>query len=164
LLAVIVSFVAGTALSGFIIQDSTLKLGHSYGLALALESALLALAVPLLNHHNHLGDYFASCACGLQNAMATTYSGSVVRTTHVSGMFTDLGIFIGHRLRGLPVNTRRLSLCLIIISGFLCGGIVGAYFFEKFAYATLFIPATGTGVAAVAYGVYQLRHHPRVRD
>lgn len=163
LLAVIVSFVAGTALSGFIIQDSTLKLGRSYGFALALESALLALAVPLLNRHNHLGDYFASCACGLQNAMATTYSGSVVRTTHVSGMFTDLGIFIGHRLRGLPVNTRRLSLCLIIISGFLCGGIVGAYFFEKFAYATLFIPATGTGVAAVAYSVYQWRHHPRVR-
>ena len=144
-------------------DSSTLKLGHSYGFALALESALLALAVPLLNRHNHLGDYFASCACGLQNAMATTYSGSVVRTTHVSGMFTDLGIFIGHRLRGLPVNTRRLSLCLIIISGFLCGGIVGAYFFETYAYATLFIPATGTGVAAVAYGVYQLRHHPRVR-
>jgi uncharacterized membrane protein YoaK (UPF0700 family) len=78
-------------------------------------------------------------------------------------MFTDLGIFIGHRLRGLPVNTRRLSLCLIIISGFLCGGIVGAYLFQKFAYATLFIPATGTGLAAVAYGVYQLRHQPRVR-
>jgi uncharacterized membrane protein YoaK (UPF0700 family) len=163
LLAVLVSFVAGTALSGFIIQDSTLKLGHSYGFALALESALLALAVPLLNRHSHLGDYFASCACGLQNAMATTYSGSVVRTTHVSGMFTDLGIFIGHRLRGLPVNTRRLSLCLIIISGFLCGGIVGAYVFEKLAYATLFIPATGTGLAAVAYGLYQMRHPRGVR-
>jgi len=72
--------------------------------------------------------------------MGTTYSGSVVRTTHVSGMFTVLGIFIGHRLRGLPVNTRRLSLCLIIISGFLCGGIVGVYIFEKLAFATLFYP------------------------
>ena len=119
--------------------------------------------MPLLNRHSHLGDYFASCACGLQNAMATTYSGSVVRTTHVSGMFTDLGIFIGHRLRGLPVNTRRLSLCLIIISGFLCGGIVGSYVFEKLAYATLFIPATGTGLAAVAYGLYQMRHPRGVR-
>jgi len=65
LLAVISSFVAGTALSGFIIQDSTLKLGHSYGLALALEATLLALAVPLLNRHSLLGDYFASGACGL---------------------------------------------------------------------------------------------------
>jgi len=94
--------------------------------------------------------------------MATTYSGSVVRTTHVSGMFTDLGIFIGHRLRGLAVNTRRLRLCLIIISGFRCGGIVGAYFFQKFGYRTLFIPAAGTGSAANAYSIYQLRHRSHI--
>lgn len=35
---------------------------------------------------------------GLQNAMMSTYSGAVIRTTHVSGMFTDLGIFLGHFL------------------------------------------------------------------
>jgi uncharacterized membrane protein YoaK (UPF0700 family) len=156
-LAAIVSFVAGTALSGFLIQDSALKLGRRYGIALFLESILLAFAVPLLNRHNPLGLYFASCACGLQNAMATTYSGSVVRTTHVSGMFTDLGIFIGHTLRGLAVDRRRLRLCLIIISGFLCGGIVGAQAFRVLGYATLFIPAAFTGLAAIGYTIFQLR-------
>jgi uncharacterized membrane protein YoaK (UPF0700 family) len=155
--AVILSFVTGTALSGFLIQDSALKLGRRYGVALFLESVLLALAVPLLDHHNPLGLYGAACACGLQNAMASTYSGSVVRTTHVSGMFTDLGIFIGHTLRGLAVDRRRLRLCLIIISGFLCGGIVGTLAFHYFGYATLYIPATLTGLAAIGYTIYQLR-------
>jgi len=160
-LAVILSFVVGTAISGFFIQDSALKLGRRYGFALFLESALLALAVPLLNAQNHLGDYFASCACGLQNAMASTYSGSVVRTTHVSGMFTDLGIFVGHTLRGLAVDTRRLRLCLIIIGGFLCGGIAGAYAYRSLGYATLYIPASLTGAAALGYALYQERHRFR---
>jgi uncharacterized membrane protein YoaK (UPF0700 family) len=158
--AVIASFVTGTAISGFLIQDSALKLGRRYGLALGLESALLAFAVPLLNRQNHLGDYFASCACGLQNAMASTSRGSVVRTTHVSGMFTDLGIFIGHTLRGLAVDKRRLRLCLIIISGFLGGGIAGAAIYQTLGYATLYLPAACTGVAAIGYTVYQLRHRP----
>ncbi|HTR40852.1 MAG TPA: YoaK family protein, partial [Pseudomonadales bacterium] len=79
--AVIGSFLTGTILSGFIIQDSTLQLGRRYGVVLVLESALLFLAVPLLDHHLTAGLYAAACACGLQNAMATTYSGTVVRTT-----------------------------------------------------------------------------------
>src|ERR1700677_2398307 len=113
--AVIGSFVAGTILSGFIIQDSTLQLGRRYGVALILESLLLCLAALLLNRH-HASGLYAACACGLQNAMATTYSGTVVRTTHISGMFTDLGIFLGHALRGLPVDTKRLRMCLLVIS------------------------------------------------
>lgn len=154
--AIIGSFVAGTALSGFIIQDSTLQLGRRYGVALFLESILLALAVPLLQRGNLFGIYAASCACGLQNAMMSTYSGAVIRTTHVSGMFTDLGIFLGHALRGLPVEARRLRLCFLVITGFLCGGIVGAAAFARFSYAALFIPAALTAIAAAAYGIYLL--------
>ncbi|MGC3990605.1 MAG: YoaK family protein [Chthoniobacteraceae bacterium] len=120
--AVIGSFVAGTTLSGFIIQDSTLKLDHRYGVALLLESALLIIAIPLLKQNWNSGLYAAAGACGLQNAMATTYSGTVIRTTHVSGMFTDLGIFLGHFLRGLPIDVRRLRMCLLVISAFLLWG------------------------------------------
>jgi uncharacterized membrane protein YoaK (UPF0700 family) len=151
--AVIGSFVAGTALSGFIIQDSVLQLGRRYGIALLLESLLLFLAVPLLDHDNLCGLYAAACACGLQNAMASTYSGTVVRTTHISGMFTDLGISIGHALRKLPVDSKRVRLCLLVISGFFCGGIVGTIAFRFWGSATLCIPATLTGLAAVGYSL-----------
>lgn len=158
--AVIGSFLAGTVASGFIIQDSTLQLGRRYGIALLLESVLLCGAVPLLSRGDLLGIYSASCACGLQNAMVSTYSGAVVRTTHVSGMFTDLGIFLGHALRGLPVDARRLRLCTVVITGFLGGGIAGAAAFHRIGEATLFIPGGLTFGTAVLWGLYNLRHRP----
>lgn len=153
--AIIGSFVAGAVLSGFIIQDSTLRLGRRYGIALLLESALLCAAVPLLRRENAFGIYAAACACGLQNAMVSTYSGAVVRTTHLSGMITDLGIFLGHFLRGLAVDRLRLRLCVLVISGFLGGGIAGALLFRSFDYATLYFPAALTAGAALAYAVYR---------
>jgi len=157
LLAVVGAFLAGAIASGFLIQDSTLKLGRRYGVALALESLLLCFAVPLLVRQSHWGVCLASAACGLQNAMATTYSGSTVRTTHLSGMFTDLGIFVGHLLRRMPVDWRRLKLCTVIISGFFCGGIGGAAAFRKLGYAALFFPAAFTGTGALGYSVFWLR-------
>ena len=155
--ALIGAFVAGCVLSGFIIQDSTLQLGHRYGVALLLGSVLLFAAVPLLGRGSVYGMYAAAAACGLQNAMASTFSGAVVRTTHVSGMFTDLGIFLGHALRGIAVDTRRLWLCVVVISGFFGGGVAGAVGFRVLGYRTLLIPATLTAVAALAYGLYRWR-------
>lgn len=151
------SFFAGAVMSGFIIQDTTLQLGRRYGVALLLVSTLLFVSVPLLEHQSAYGMYTAACAMGLQNAMVSTYSGAVVRTTHVSGMLTDLGIFLGHALRGLPVDTRRLWLCFIVISGFLCGGFAGTLAFQTFAYSALLFPASLTAVTAIAYGLYRIR-------
>ena len=156
LAALIASFLIGTILSGLLIQNSALRHGRPYGFALLLESLLLGAAIPLLNHGNLLGIYLASCACGLQNAMVSTYSGAVIRTTHVSGMFTDLGIFLGHFMRGLPVDALRLRLCVLIISGFLCGGVLGAVAFRHLGYFCLLIPAGITATAALAYGLTRL--------
>jgi uncharacterized membrane protein YoaK (UPF0700 family) len=153
----IAAFVTGCVISGFIIQDSTLKLGRRYGVALLLVSVLLFASVPLLKQGSAYGMYAAACACGIQNAMVSTYSGAVVRTTHLSGMFTDLGIFIGHWLRGLSVDARRISLCLTVISGFLCGGFAGAIAFRFLSYSALFIPAVLTASVSLAYGFYRLR-------
>jgi uncharacterized membrane protein YoaK (UPF0700 family) len=146
------SFLAGNALSGLIIEDTALKLGRRYPLALLMETALLCVATALLQNQNFGGHYLASCACGLQNAMATTYSGTVVRTTHVSGMFTDLGISIGHALRRHPVDRRRVRLSLIVISGYLGGAMAGSTLFRHLHYTALLIPAGMTAAAAVAYG------------
>lgn len=154
---VIASFLAGTVISGYIVQDSTLQLGRRYGVALILESVLLCIAVPLLKRDSAWGIYSASCACGLQNAMVSTYSGAVVRTTHLSGMFTDLGIYLGHALRGLPIDGRRLRLCFLIISAFLTGGVAGTAGFKYLEYSALYIPGVLTMATAVTYGLYKIR-------
>ena len=156
---VIVAFVFGAMLSGLIVQDSTLKLGRRYGVALAGVSLLLFASIPMLERQWILGAWTASMACGLQNAMATTYSGAVIRTTHLSGMFTDLGIGLGHALRGLPLQTRRLRLSALIIAGFLVGAMLGAWLFRLWAYRALAVPAVLTGSIGLAYVAH--RHWKR---
>ncbi|GAB3507209.1 DUF1275 domain-containing protein [Pseudoxanthomonas daejeonensis] len=152
---VLIAFCLGATVSGLVIQDGTLRLGRRYGVVLALESLLLAAAVPLFVREQVLGAWLAAMACGLQNAMVTTYSGAAVRTTHLSGMFTDLGIGLGHLLRGLPLPVRRLTLSGLIISGFLGGGILGAWLFRHLQYHALLIPSALTGLTGIGYVAYR---------
>ena len=154
---VIGSFLIGTVLSGFIIQTSTLQFGHRYSVVLWLESFFISISVPLFRQESLYGVYCLACACGLQNAMVSAYSGTVVRTTHVSGMFTDLGIFLGHALRGLSIDVLRMRMSLLVISGFLCGGIAGTILFHHMGYPSLFIPAAITASAAAGYEIYRIR-------
>ena len=161
LLGAIAAFVAGAAISGMIIQDSTLRLGRRYGVVLAIESLLLLAAVPLFQRGNLGGVLCAAVACGLQNAMATTYSGAVVRTSHLSGMFTDLGIMLGHAARGMPLAHRRLWLCVLVIVFFFAGGVFGAWLFGHWGYAALYLPASLTGITGLAYVAF--RQHQRLR-
>ncbi|MDR0182511.1 YoaK family protein [Lysobacter arvi] len=160
LLLIVLGFVGGAVLSGAIIQDSTLRLGRRYGVALAIEAMLLVAAVPLFEHRQIAGAALAAMACGLQNAMTATYSGALVRTSHLTGMFTDLGVFLGHRLRGVPAEPRRLWLCVSIIGGFLLGGVAGALLFPHLSYRTLYVPAALTGTVGVAYVAYRLHRGP----
>ena len=156
--AVLFSYFCGSVLSGMIIQQSTLRLGRRYGLVLLIESLLLLAATPLLVHHLRFGDYLATFACGLQNAMATSYSGAVIRTTHVSGIVTDLGIWLGHRLRGLPVETKRAWLGLTLFGGFFLGGMAGALLFNQWGYLALLLPAALTGITGLSYAIYKSLH------
>lgn len=153
--ALLIAFSLGGMLSGLIVQDSTLRLGRRYGAALALEAVLLAVSVPLFQRQELNGALLAAMACGLQNAMVTTYSGAIVRTTHLTGMFTDLGIGLGHFIRRMPMPVRRLTLSGMIISGFLGGGIIGAWLFRLLHYRALLIPAALTGLAGISYWIYR---------
>ncbi|MCX7032772.1 MAG: YoaK family protein [Arenimonas sp.] len=162
LAGMLLAFMFGAVLSGLLIKDSVLQLGRRYGVALAFEAALLVLAVPLFEQGYFAGPLLAAVAIGLQNAMATTYSGAIIRTSHVSGMFTDLGITIGHAMRGLPVDHRRLSLCLLIITAFLAGGVIGAVLYGHWQYKALYLPAVLTGTTGLIYGVYRHRQLSRI--
>lgn len=152
--AILLAFFVGTAISGFLIQDSTLRLGRRYGVGLSLVGALLIVAVPLFEARSSLGLYAAALACGLQNAMVSTYSGAVVRTTHVTGLFTDLGIMLGLKLRGQPADRRRILLYLILIGGFIGGGILGGLGYAHWHYRALLGASALAASLALVYLLY----------
>lgn len=163
-LAIIAAFVFGAMLSGLLLRHSALRLGRRYGVALVIEALLLVVAAQLLTRHNAAGIYLTGIACGLQNAMATTYSGTVLRTSHLTGMFTDLGIALGHVLRGSGYDRRRLQLCLIVISAFFAGGIASALLFPRLQYATLYLPAAIALLFAAGYAVYRIHKQIKAQD
>jgi uncharacterized membrane protein YoaK (UPF0700 family) len=161
LLLVITSFVIGAAFSGLVIGNTALQLGRRYSLALMIESLLLLAAFYFLNGGSNLGQLLASAACGLQNAMTSTYSGAVVRTTHVSGLFTDLGVALGLRLRGQRADRRRIILYLTLIAGFIAGGVVGSLCFAHYRFAAMLVPCLLAAAISISYFIYLRLGAPR---
>lgn len=103
LLFLLVSFVAGAAVSGFTTELGKRRGWESiYVLPMAIEAILLAVFALLVETlaggtivvgvRLFLMTGVASVAMGLQNATITRISSGVVRTTHVTGVLTDLGL------------------------------------------------------------------------
>lgn len=154
-LGVVAAFFFGAFCSGVILRQSTLKLGRRYGVALSCEATLLVLAVFFFRKQSIWGEYLASVACGLQNAIATSYSGAVIRTWHMTGIVTDLGLALGHAVRGQPVDGRKVRLYAALLAGFTVGGVVGTWGFQRFSYDTLLFPAAFAGISGVVYTLYK---------
>lgn len=154
---VVFFFFLGAILSGLITQGNKLMMGRRYGVALLIESALLVIATQLFIHSSFWAQMVASMACGLQNAMVTTFSGAIIRTTHLTGLVTDLGAKIGHWLRGGIMDKRRLLLYVLLFSGFASGGVVGAYLFSIIGDLTLMVPAGITGISGFSYMLYAIK-------
>ena len=162
LIGVLICFVVGSAISGAVLCGESFKVGRHYDSLLILEAVLLILATISLVLDVHIGHYIASLACGLQNALATRYSGAVVRTTHVTGLFTDLGLMIGARLRGETFDKRKAKLFVTIIFGFISGGTVGAVIFERLEFIALLVPASLCLGLAFAYRLFFIKRNTQL--
>ena len=83
-------------------------------------------------------------AMGLQNALVSMVSGSVVRTTHLTGTFTDLGIELAQILdrnrKDKAALQSKINLRLVIILFFMAGALGGAYLFHAVRFVSFFVP------------------------
>jgi len=158
---ILLSFLVGAALSGLLLSGRSIKSGRPYDSLLVIEAILLILAMVLMHKGSLYGHFLASCACGIQNALATTYSGAVVRTTHVTGIFTDLGLMLGAKLRGEPLDNRKAILFVLIILGFILGGVLGTFLFSHYAFLALSAPVMICLILALSYRIY-VKHSPAV--
>ena len=90
---------------------------------------------------------------GLQNSLVTRVSNSVVRTTHLTGIFTDLGIevsqlfFIKNKIRNTKTKA-SIQLKLTIIACFFIGGLVGGLVYSWIGLRTLWIAVVVLIIAA----------------
>ncbi|MBA3936748.1 MAG: DUF1275 domain-containing protein [Planctomycetes bacterium] len=131
------AFAIGCALTGALVGTSTLADRNRYTWVMACEVAALGAAAALLGGAVNASVVLCACACGIQNAMASSYYGLVVRTTHVTGIITDLGFMVGARLTGRRFASWKYLLLTILVSGYLVGGCVAAMIVPAFPGAML---------------------------
>lgn len=151
-----VAFVLGAALSGVIIGSSTLHLGRRYGVAVMVEAALIGAAAAFIPSTLVLGAMLAAGAAGLQNAMASSYRSLIVRTTHVTGLLTDLGFMAGQVLAGHKVAGWRFALIAALLIAFVGGGVVGVLAQSVMGSDAMWIPAAGLGAGGLVYFGWRL--------
>jgi uncharacterized membrane protein YoaK (UPF0700 family) len=108
---------------------------------------------------------------GLQNALVTKLSRAEIRTTHMTGIVTDIGIELGklaywNRDPGqAPVraNRRRLGILCALLASFIAGGIAGSAGFMHLGYLTTLPLAALLCVLAIVPAVDDLTRPRRER-
>lgn len=132
----VLSFFSGAVTSSLLINWARRKGLHSeYALTLMLEAVLLLL-FGLLARDVQVTVALLCFTMGLQNSLITKISHAEIRTTHVTGIVTDLGIECGRYLFERTTHTearfhlKKVVLLSRLLTGFLAGGIVGALVFK----------------------------------
>jgi uncharacterized membrane protein YoaK (UPF0700 family) len=150
-LGIILGFVLGALAAGLLVGAHQPLPARRYGAALVVEGLLLAGATFWLVRRAPAGLPLVAAACGLQNGLSSTYCGLALRTTHVTGLVTDLGLMLGQALRHRRVDTARLGVCAALFAAFGVGGGLGAWLDLRHGPAALWPVAAGVSVAGAVY-------------
>ena len=118
-----IGFITGATMSGFLLHHPTIEISKPYGRILSFLGVLLIAAHFLHRDFPLVAIAIASAVCGVQNALASRYRGVVLRTTHLTGIFTDFGIHLGMKLRGHHIEAWKLLIPVCITFSFLVGAV-----------------------------------------
>lgn len=161
----IISFLIG-AISCALLVNFGLRhrLRSAFAIPLLIEAFLMLLFGLLGSQLSHIKGLFVPITImllcfmmGLQNAVITNISNSVIRTTHVTGMITDLGIELGRLfyinkpgIERQPViaDRKRIRLFSSLLLSFFVGGLIGVVGFQRMGYAATIPLALVLGLLA----------------
>ncbi|MFT3695914.1 MAG: YoaK family protein [Kofleriaceae bacterium] len=187
-LLLVIAFFSGGFLASMALERSERTRPQTYSALLFVEAGLLVafalLSYAMDTHNDRYRDVQAILLCaamGLQNSLVTRLSGAVVRTTHLTGVVTDLAIESARAFRAwryrvaqqiaqqihlslplvagkpptTPPSKPRMYLHLTIVGGFSFGSVVGALGAVRWGQFALLVPAV-TLLFAGAYAINTL--------
>lgn len=165
----ILSFVLGAASTAIMVNYSRRNAaGNIYMPPLLVEAGLL-LVFGLMGANLQMHEFInlsltAILLCyvmGLQNALVTKISNAEIRTTHVTGLVTDIGIELGKLVywnrqadgvRDIHVvaNRKKLRVHLTLVVSFFIGGVIGALGFKHVGFSSTIPLAIGLVIMSSA--------------
>lgn len=144
----LLSFLLGSFVANFILEIGDTK-WNKYRNVIPVLIEMLLLTVVFMSLWFEIGMYTQTCllifGMGIQNALVTQISNAIVRTTHLTGLFTDLGIELSqlffYRTEEARLKLQNsIQLRLFIIVFFAAGAVVGAIFYTEWKLYSLLIP------------------------
>ena len=172
-ISLLLSFLLGAATTAIIVNwGHRREIRSEFALPLLVEAILLlmfGLVGANLNLYLPLTvPAIALLLCfvmGLQNAIVTKASKADIRTTHMTGVITDIGIEVGKMIywnrskdankQGLvKANIEKLKTHTFIFGMFLVGGIIGAVSFKKVGYIAV-VPLSLSLAIIAGFQVYR---------
>jgi len=179
MLLVPILFLCGAMISGLLV-DIRLQLHQrpKYYLAFGLMFILLMFVVvggfngvfgtfgtPVAEAREYALLALLCLACGIQNGTITSVSRAVVRTTHLTGITTDLGIGIvrvlhRHKLGDVSEDIKANFMRLGIIFCFGVGSVLGAFIYSRAGFRGFFFPAAISGLLFGATFYFQALKKP----
>ncbi len=159
-------FFLGSFVSNFLVELISRKnADYIYVIPTIIESLILfSVAIFgefLIRDNPNLIAFSLLFAMGLQNSLVTSISKATVRTTHLTGLFTDLGIELSQLFFYKQSEQKNrlnssIKLRLTIISFFFLGGIIGGIFYAPLGLHVLIIAVT-TLLIGIAYNDWKLK-------
>ncbi|MDB5271686.1 MAG: hypothetical protein JWO58_53 [Chitinophagaceae bacterium] len=139
------SFVAQLLITGF--QKKGAFISHAAPIILETLSLLFIGIYGHLYYHESLKETEILVASllfcmGLQNGMVAILSGNQVKTTHLTGLITDLGrevgasFFLKYRT---PQLKEKLKLHVTILAFYFIGGVLGGYLFLSYDFQVFYV-------------------------
>ncbi|MDD2272394.1 MAG: YoaK family protein [Desulfuromonadaceae bacterium] len=148
----LLSFIAGATSTAVMVNYARRRHMHcKYAFPLLLE-ALLLICFGILGARLSVVDalfvpltvVLLCFIMGLQNAVITKLSNAEIRTTHITGIVTDIGIELGKLFYcnsgkfpdqpRIVANRDRLKLFILMVFFFFVGGVTGAFGFKHIGY------------------------------
>ena len=148
--ALVISFLCGSMTTAWMVNWSQRRqMRSAFARPLLVEAGLLLVFGIFGAAISHFQEFFVPVTVlllcfimGLQNAVTTKISHAEIRTTHITGLLTDLGIELGKLLyfsgsayaQKVLANRRKMRIHLLLVTSFFGGALAGAYGFKTLGY------------------------------
>mmetsp|Transcript_12151 Transcript_12151/g.14828 ORF Transcript_12151/g.14828 Transcript_12151/m.14828 type:complete len:300 (+) Transcript_12151:132-1031(+) len=139
----ILGYILGSTISGSLIPNPVpyeVPLGS--GIAFLIGSGMLFSSSRIALSDGSKGYlYLAAIANGIQNSITSALTSNLVRTTHFSGISSDIGTFLGQILRGNNMNLMKLKVVSVFALSFWTGGLCSFTAANELASSSLLVSA-----------------------
>lgn len=158
------SFIGGSTIAGLLVPKPVpFQICNPKGVAMGFGfSSLVLAAAGLLAHAAGFAGQNFLCMClfanGIQNSLTSSLTSNLCRTSHFSGMTSDIGTYIGQIIRGNRDNMMKLQSFSLLSLSFWLGGLLSYPLTRMFDARILLVAAGVYGSLAASLGLYTMQN------